>query len=630
MCRSNNNLSLYSFFTFMFISLPANAGFLDMPEITESLELQKKSMLRDIDIPSVKDRNPDPTAGPRLAVKEFRIQGLTEYPELDITREAINKLVEKIRFDLMAEDKLLESGYSIDELGGLSDLLVEIEEDTVKRHVTPIEVQKLVWLIRDQRLKRGITLGQIESIADEITKFYRERGFILAKAYIPKQEVREGIVTLTLLLGMLGNVEVVNNKTFSSSTISSVFDSMLTKPVTSSQVEENLYLINDYPGLAVSGFFEAGNQVGDTKLNINVNNEEKFTSNVRLDNHGTDDTGRYRLYVDTQINNLFGIGDFLNLSILNATAPDNTSYWRAFYQTKLFSPRIFLNYGMSTNQFIVDGQTTGLDLNGVVSTDELSVFYKLKRSRASNRTLELKQSTIASDLQLGDTPDFGSLDEKVSTTAFTYTFDFLQEKQKRLHQGSITYTSGEYIFGNTGGSLDIDKRFQYLKFDYNLLTFIKIPFTNSSSRLILRAGGQYSGSFLSSIAKYSLTGASRARAYSANVFSADDAFFASADLIFNSPDLFNFTLFGDSKFSDIVKPFVFVDLSYGIQRASDPSNADVKAQLVDAGIGLKFNYKSDLQGNLHLAFPIKNDFSDPDLIIKDKGMRVIFDLQYKF
>ena len=135
MCRKNNIIIFNILLTLFLISSPVNAGFLDMPEITESPELERKSMLRDIDIPGVKDRDPDPTAGPRLAVKEFRVQGLVEYPDLGITRKAINKLVESIRFDLMAEDKLLESGYTLEELGGLSNLLVDIEEDTVKRHV---------------------------------------------------------------------------------------------------------------------------------------------------------------------------------------------------------------------------------------------------------------------------------------------------------------------------------------------------------------------------------------------------------------------------------------------------------------------------------------------------------------
>ncbi|MCP4488283.1 MAG: ShlB/FhaC/HecB family hemolysin secretion/activation protein, partial [Gammaproteobacteria bacterium] len=52
--------------------------------------------------------------------------------------------------------------------------------------------------------------GQIETVADRITQFYRQRGFHLAKAYIPKQEARDGVVTLALLLGSLGEVEVLS------------------------------------------------------------------------------------------------------------------------------------------------------------------------------------------------------------------------------------------------------------------------------------------------------------------------------------------------------------------------------------------------------------------------------------
>ena len=244
-----------------------SAGFLDMPEITETPQLRGKTMVLDLDIPEVQDRDPNPKSGPRLAVKEFRVQGLVEYPDMGITREAINHMVEEIRRDLMGEGKLLPSGYTIKELGDLSDLLVEIEDQTLKRHVTSLEVQRLVWLVREQRASRGIHLGQIEAIADRITRFYRERGFILAKAYIPKQEVREGVVTLTLLLGMLGDVEAKGNNRYSREDIEDVFEDLVTRPITNEAVEEALYLLNDYPGLSVDGYFEPGYQVGDTKLN---------------------------------------------------------------------------------------------------------------------------------------------------------------------------------------------------------------------------------------------------------------------------------------------------------------------------------------------------------------------------
>lgn len=628
MCRTIKLFKLV-FFTFMcLLSLPASAGFLDMPDITESLELERKSMLRDLDIPGVKDRNPDPTAGPRLAVKEFRVQGLVEYPDLGITREAINKLVEKIRFDLMAEDKLLDSGYTLDELGGLSDLLVDIEEDTEKRHVTPIEVQKLVWLIRDQRKKRGITLGQIESIADRITKFYRERGFILAKAYIPKQEVRDGIVTLTLLLGLLGNVEVHNNEMYDASTLSSVFDDLITQPVTSDTIEESLYLINDYPGIVVNGFFEPGHQVGDTKLNINVKQETRYKANVRLDNHGTDGTGLYRTFVDAQINNPLGIADLLNVSILHASAPTNTQFWRLHYQTKFFSPYWKVVAGISENQFLVDKSTLGtsLDLKGEVSVVDFGIRYDFERSRKENSYLEMKFEFVESDLRIGDF-NSDAFDESVNNAVLSYTFDTLNEKDKRLHQGSFKLTSSDITFGVEDGQ---DRKFQLLSADYTLLSFVKVPFFESNSRLIMRSNIQFAGKKISSTARSALAGPTKVRGYSSDVFSADDALLFGTDWVFNAPDMFDFTLFGDKSFKEIAKPFLFFDLAYGKQYAITSNASNVTGVLADVGFGLQIANQDKFSGNLQFAFPVFDKFSDTDIEISDKNMRVVFDFQYKF
>lgn len=608
------------------VSLPVNAGFLDMPEISETPELERKSMLRDIDIPGVKDRDPDPTAGPRLAVKEFRVQGLVEYPELGITKKAINKLVEKIRFDLMSEDKLLDSGYTIDELGGLSDLLVDIEEDTVKRHVTPIEVQKLVWLIRDQRKRRGITLGQIESIADTITKFYRERGFILAKAYIPKQEVRDGIVTLTLLLGLLGSVDVVNNDMYSTSSIRSVFDSMLAKPVTSQQVEENLYLINDFPGLIVNGYFSPGYQVGDTKLNINVKKEERFNSNIRLDNHGTEGTGLYRSFIDFQVNNPLGISDLLNVSTLNASEPNNTRYWRVFYQTNIYSPRWKFMYSQSTNQFLVDKSAidTTVDIEGVVDVLDYGFRYDLQRSRVKNSRIELIYEEVISDLKVGKV-NTRSQDEEIEGFTLAYYFDFLNEKERSLHQGAINLTNNEITFG---GEPTQAKQFTFLTVDYSLLSFVKVPFFDSNSRLITRANLQYGGQKISSIKRSPIAGPLRARGYFSDIFSADDSLFLAADWVFNAPDIFDFNLFTDANFKDIAKPFIFIDLSYGKQYQLEADS--ITGQIADVGIGLQFAYRDKFSGNLQVAFPFGDEFSDPDLVLKDNGAKIIFDFQYKF
>jgi len=242
----------------LMIAQSSVAGFLEMPDTTEVPEMKRDSMLKDLDIPSVRERDPDPNTGPRLNVTEFRL----------------NKLVEGIRFDMMDEGEMLDSGYSLEEVSEISDLIAEIEHDTEGEHVGPLELQRLVFLIRDQRQRRGVTVGMIENVADTITRYYRERGFILAKAYIPEQRVRDGVVTLTLLLGNLGEVNVINNKRFKTKAIEKIFNKDFGEPVTAKRIEEKLFFVNDMPGLRAQAYFEAGSQVGDTRLNVNVVEEK--------------------------------------------------------------------------------------------------------------------------------------------------------------------------------------------------------------------------------------------------------------------------------------------------------------------------------------------------------------------
>ncbi len=623
-------LSLWMFI--LLFSLPAYADFLEMPDIKQTPELRNKSLLRDMDIPAVKFRSPDPTEGPRLAVSEFRIQGLVEYPKMGITREALKILSERIRFDLMEEGKLLESGYTISELGEVSDMLGQIEEETAGRHVEPVDVQRLVWLVKEQREKRGITLGQIETVANTITQFYRERGFVLAKAYIPKQQVRDGVVNLTLLLGMLGEVQVSGNKRYSTKTLTSVFNDTMGKPVTSAGIEEKLFLINDYPGIFVDGHFEPGTQVGDTRLNVTVKDEARYNADLRIDNHGTENTGLNRLYADVKLNNPLGLADKLQASVLTASQPSNTNYWQIDYQMKLFGARTRIGFDASENQYIVD-QTELLRssiLRGDVQLTGVTGTYIHRRTRTNNSTVELRYEVIKSDIQLGTNPTQGDgLDDKLKNTSLAYRFDMLQEEKKHYHQGQLKLTSGSFVYGADPGQ---DEAYKILTAGYSLLNFWKIPLVNADTRLVYRTEAQYSGINLSGIMRFSLSGPTRARAYTPGFFTADDAVFLGFDWIFNSPGFFDFNITKSINVREITKPFLFVDYAYGRQIALNERDPDSSAKLVDAGFGFKFSRGKSFSGNLLMAFPIREKYKEiaSAAIPEVDSHRVVFDFQYSF
>ncbi len=618
----------------MVFCLPAAswAGFLEMPEITEMPELERKSMLKDLDIPSVRDRDPDPESGPRLNVARFKLQGIVEYPDLGITKSDIDQLIEDIRFELMQEYKVEKSGFTKTELEEVSNLLVDIEEETMERHVSDLEVQKLVWLIREQRSNRGITLGTIETVADRITQFYRERGFILAKAYIPRQEVRDGIVTLTLLLGNLGEVEVFDNDLYNSKIISSVFDSDLALPVTSDVVEENIYLINDYPGLSVTGFFEPGAQVGDTKLNLNVKSEERYYANLRYDNHGSDDTGDQRIYGEVLFNNLIGTGDLLHIGALTSFSPDNTTYWQLRYSSMLFSPRWAFDLGITQNQFVLAQNESELlsqfELSGKTEQTDVSLIYKIKRSRVENYNVQLSWENIVSDLQLGNIRDpSGLLDDEIINNTLTFNFDLLQEESRILHQGFVNYTSGEFIEGVDPGQ---DERFGILTSEYTLLSFLHVPYFDVDTRLIFRSSLQLTESALSSISQYSLGGPTAARGYPVNQFSADNAAYIGVDWVFTWPSWLNFSVSESYSLKNFSQPFLFLDASYGIKKSIVVGEEDSEATLTDIGLGFRIFYLNDLQGNLQFAFPLSSKLTDIELDEPDDSVRIVFDFQYSF
>ncbi len=612
-----------------------NAAPVDLPGIIQAPEMKRETMLKDLDIPAVRDRDPDPEAGPRLSITEFRLQGIVEYPELGITRGAISKLVESIRFDMMDEGKLLKSGYTLDELGELSTLLANIEKDVKQRHVGPLEVQRLVWLVRDQMQKRGITLGMIETVADKITTYYRERGFILAKAYIPEQQVRDGVVTLTLLLGVLGETKVNGAENYSDERISSVFDDMLTNPVTSSAVEERLYLLNDFPGLSAQGFFEAGSQVGDTRLNINVKSDEWYNANIRLDNHGTKEVGQNRLYGEFIWNNPTGIADQLQLGVLYSANPDNTTYGQLRYSTNFFSPRLRLSAGIANNDFVVGrGNSESIDtlnIEGETNISDISFSYQMTRSRKENYSFDLMVENIESLIRLMSLPDHGGgvLDDEVRNTSLVFNYDILQESTRMLHQGSARLTKGKFIKG-----ADIGQKDDYSLFiaDYYLLSFWQIPFTSIETRSVIRSSIQVSDTALSSINQFSLGGPFRARGFEASKFSADDAFYVGIDWFVNSPDFIDFEM-GDTSFNKVFSPFIFIDGAYGRSRSLFEDVSDSKSTLFNAGVGVQFAYSNNMNGSLQFAFPIESKLTSPfeDNAQEEEekeDMKIIFEFQY--
>lgn len=597
------------------------SSFLEMPDTTEVPAFEEESLRLDLDVPGVRERSPDPQAGPRLNVREFRVQGLVEYPEMGITRAEVMKEVEALRFDMMDEGEMLESGYTLDELSSLSDLIAEIEEDTKGRHVGPLEVQRVVFHVREQRRKRGITLGMIETVADTITQYYRERGFILAKAYIPKQQVRDGVVNLTVLMGNLGEVRVENSDLYKDRTLARVFDGVLDKPVKAGVIEERLFFVNDLPGVRARGFFEPGQQVGDSRMVLNVTDERRLDANLRVDNHGSETSGEYRLYGDVYWHNPLGIGDQLQVGVLNSYSPDNSLYGMFRYRMPAYFTRLKFSFGASNNDFLVgDSRSEDLDtlsLEGSSEVIDAELDYQLRRTRLSNRSVHLRWAEIDSFM------DFVNANftrhSVVHNVSLEYRFDRLDEERRLLHQGGLSVTRSTFVERSDVDAELPDKPTIY-NLDYTLLGFWRLPFTDLGTRIVSRTSVQYAGEPLLSVNQFSLSGPRKARAYALNAYFADDGVHTGIDWIFP----------GFGPLEEALQPMLFADYGYGESYAIIDGNEDTRGEYSNVGLGFRINV-AGVRGSLTVAQPLsaRNTALENDDHLTD-DVKAYFDLQYSF
>lgn len=599
----------------------SHAGFLEMPTIEEVPQAENDILLKDLDIPPVRERNPHPQAGPRLNVTAFRVQGVVEFPELGITRKSVIRLVENQRYDMMQEGELMYSGYTMEELSELQDLIVDIEKETRGQHVGTVDLQRVVFLIREQRRRRGVTLGMLEQVADQITDYYRQRGFVLAKAFIPEQKVREGIVTITLLLGNLGDVQLTGARRYSEQTVERIFRDVLRRPVNSAQIEEKLFYVNDLPGLSVQGFFSPGDQVGDTRLNISTVKEEPYRFNMRTDNHGSEVTGEYRVYTDFLLNNPLKYGDRLHLAVLGAFEPEAATYGMARYSGPLGHYRWKFDVGVSQNAF-VSGVGDNLDIGGKSTTYDLGINYQINRSRVKTTSLGLTASRIQTTQEYRSDGISSTFDEdEIDNIEMSYRFDILQSTKRTVHLGGVRLIHTRMV-----DSLFND----YLKdgwlvdLDYTTLRFVKIPLMEAEARLVMRANAHYAGRQTASANQFSLAGPTRSRGYRTNTFYADDGIHLGADLVFDGPSLWNIRQY--------MQPYLLADASYGIAHLTDPyGDQDERnhAGLVSAGFGSKIFWRG-FRANLSVAFPLETEIPSNAGLEAIKDPKWYFDMQYTF
>jgi len=406
------------------------------------------------------------------------------------------------------------------------------------------EVQDLLIDLNNQQL----TFEQIQLAADRITAAYNKKGFLLAQAIIPKQEIKDGIVIILINEGKLDSKEPYKingqNLRISEERLKAYMDKALGDNVLKDSVERGLLNIFDNPGVKANLALEPGSDPGSTRMILNVNEGPLAQGSFTIDNYGNRYTGDLRASASVDFNNPTGIGDQIGVLATKAIEGD--------LELKKFS----YNFPISSN---------GLRGGVFYSVVDFKIGKELKTNpqsigKAENANLNLKYPLIRSvaeavimnfnyDKKYLYNTSSGSVTSDKELDNFNLGITYQKTDQifgGGFTQANINFTRGDLDLSKVASSLSGDQGASGYKtngsFNKQNIQISRIQRVNEKFNLNFLADAQFSSKNLDTSEKMSLGGPSGIRAYPSGEASGDEGYRYNIDLKYS---LGNFPLIGN-------------------------------------------------------------------------------------
>ncbi len=168
-------------------------------------------------------------------------------------------------------------------------------------------------------LNRPLSFDDLEAAAATVAQAYRRAGWVV-RTFLPKQVIKDGLVTIEIVEGRFGGVVVEPNANLRASAERAVAmveaEMPRGQPVQVDAMERVLLLLSDVPGLQSSGHLVAGSEQGQSNLSLRLSNAERLTGQLDYDNAGSRSTGALRGAAQLQLHGVLGKGERASLQFV--------------------------------------------------------------------------------------------------------------------------------------------------------------------------------------------------------------------------------------------------------------------------------------------------------------------------
>ena len=375
------------------------------------------------------------------------------------------------------------------------------------------------------------SLAELDAGVARITAYYRERGYLVARAYLPVQDIRDGAVLVKVLEGMLDKQRIRNQSRLPDALAQRYMAGVKAGAVLQSQpVDRALLLLGDTPGVGgARAALQPGASVGTTELLLELDPAQAYAANVEVDNYGNRYTGAYRLGASIDVNSPLNMGDLLSLRALRSGP--NMQYARLAYQLPLGVSGLKMGAAYYDTQYKLGESFAATQAHGTANSSSLFVTYPFVRSLAANLygtlTWEYKELQDQTDAVVSNV-----------------------EKQVKLVTVGLSGNRQDALWGGGSSSFSMALATGQLSMDADSLVndslstsanshgaFSKITYSarrqqalGNDYSMVLSLNGQQANKNLNSSEKFSLGGALGVRAYPQGEGSGDQGLLANIEL----------------------------------------------------------------------------------------------------
>lgn len=373
---------------------------------------------------------------------------------------------------------------------------------------------------------RACTLGDLQEAAGKISQYYRDHDYI-ARAYLPRQTIKDGVVEIVVVEGRLGKVtaepadrsEARLRPDVAAGTV--LARQPVGEPLRPSALENALADLNALPGVKAAAVLEGGKEEGETDVRVALEDTPLVSGLAQVDNASVRSVGRERGVVSAAVNDPAGFGD---QATVTAVKSQGSEFGRLSFAAPIGYSGLNVGINGSALHYAVGARINVSRPQGEAATGGITANYPLYRSQTAVVQAEAAYDhkrlvNSAADQTIGNNRvDVGSLGFSGSAN------------DPLLGGGLDSFT----LTGSLGRLALLDDTGDPLRtkgiYEKTMMSAGRVSPLPRHTDLVLSLAGQWASKNLDSSEKFALGGPTAIRAYPVNEASGDEGAVASIEL----------------------------------------------------------------------------------------------------